>query len=80
LKTGQSTSRKGRLPADAEAFQWTENVYGDLMLLSLITHRHLRINPEDRAITADCPGPKPDRKDGSCLIWETITPATSGNF
>jgi xylan 1,4-beta-xylosidase len=72
LKTGQ--------PTDAETFQWTENVYGDLMLLSLITHRHIRINPEDRAITADCPGPKPDRRDGSCLIWETIAPAQSGNF
>jgi hypothetical protein len=70
---GQVTLKTGP-PTDAETFQWTENVYGDLMLLSLMTHRHIRINPEDRAITADCPGPKPDRKDGSCLIWETIMP------
>jgi xylan 1,4-beta-xylosidase len=72
---GQVTLKRGQ-PGDAETFQWTENVYGDLMLLSLITHRHLRINPKDRAITADCPGPKPDRRDGSCLIWESITSAT----
>jgi hypothetical protein len=61
-------------PDDAETFQWTENVYEDLMLLSLITDRFFHINPEDRAISADCPGPKPDRKDGSCLVWKTIMP------
>jgi xylan 1,4-beta-xylosidase len=76
---GQVTLKTGQ-PTDAETFQWTENVYGDLMLLSLITHRHIRIDPEDRAITADHPGPLPDRKDGSCLIWETISPAPSWNF
>ncbi len=66
---GQVTLKAGQ-PTDAETFQWTENVYGDLMLLSLVTDRYLRINPQDRAITADSPGPKPDRKDGSCLIWQ----------
>lgn len=30
-------------------------------------------NPESRAITADHPGPKPDRKDGSCLVWAVVT-------
>jgi beta-xylosidase len=65
---GQVTLKTG-LPTDAETFQWTENVYGDLMLLSLSTDRHIRINPESRAVTADHPGPKPDRKDGSCLTW-----------
>ena len=61
LKTGQ--------PSEAETFQWTENVYGDVMLMRLVTHRHLRMNPATRKITGDCPGPKPDRKDGSCLAW-----------
>ncbi len=56
-------------PTDAETFQWTENVYGDVMLLSLVTHRHIRIDPESGAISANHPGPKPDRKDGSCLRW-----------
>ncbi|MGC4074543.1 MAG: glycoside hydrolase 43 family protein [Nibricoccus sp.] len=57
---------------DAAMFQWTENVYGDLILMSLVTHRHLRINPETRAITADHPGPRPDRADGSCFEWVEV--------
>lgn len=52
---------------DAETFQWTENVYGDVNLLSLATHRHLRIDVAGRAAFADSPGPKPDRKDGTCF-------------
>lgn len=62
-------------PAEAETFQWTENVYGDLMLLSLSAHRHLRIDPASHAVTADHPGPLPDRKDGSCLRWQTAEPS-----
>lgn len=69
----QVTLKTGR-PADSETFQWTENVYGDLILMSLVTHRHLRINPQSGAITADHPGPKPDRKDGSCFIWKSTQP------
>jgi hypothetical protein len=61
-------------PTDAETFQWTENVFGDLILLSLATHRHLRVDPDSRAVTADHPGPKPDRKDGSCFVWEVTSP------
>jgi xylan 1,4-beta-xylosidase len=69
LKTGEATN--------AETFQWTENVYGDIMLMSLVTDRYIRIDPQDCGISADWPGPKPDRKDGSCLIWEAVTPAVS---
>lgn len=54
-------------PGEGETFQWTENVYGDVMLLSLATHRHLRVEPSSAAVSADHPGPKPDRKDGSCF-------------
>ncbi len=57
---------------DAEMFQWTENVYGDLILMSLLTHCHLRVNPEDGAVTVDHPGPYPDRKDGSCFTWKVV--------
>jgi beta-xylosidase len=67
---GQIKWKAGK-PADAETFQWTENVYGDLMLLSLTTHRHLRLE-SGGAIFADHPGAKPDRKDGSCLAWQLI--------
>jgi beta-xylosidase len=54
-------------PAEGETFQWTENVYGDVMLLSLATHRYLRVEPGGAAVSADHPGPKPDRRDGSCF-------------
>ncbi len=63
-----SVSDAGRvaLAKDAGTFQWMENMYGDVMLLSLATHRYLRIGP-----FADSVGPRPDRKDGSCFTWET---------
>lgn len=57
-------------PSDAEIFQWTETPYGDLILLSLGTHRHLRVDPISGAVAADQPGPLPDRSDGSCLRWQ----------
>ena len=54
----------------ATTFQWIENVYGDLMLLSVATDRYLRVDPATGAITADHPGPAPDRHDGSCFDWK----------
>jgi xylan 1,4-beta-xylosidase len=62
LKTGE--------PADAETFQWTETPYGNLVLLSLATQRHLSMEPGTGAVSADNPGPKPNRKDGSCFDWK----------
>lgn len=56
-------------PTDAETFQWIETPYGDLTLLSLTTHRYLRIHPETGSLTADYPGPKRGRNDGSVLRW-----------
>jgi beta-xylosidase len=76
--SAKGPGNKGRIPfttgqvTDAETFQWTENIYGDLMLLSLLTDRYIRIDPYDHGISADWPGPKPDRKDGSCFIWEVV--------
>jgi xylan 1,4-beta-xylosidase len=61
--------RSGR-PTDSETFQWTETPYGDLILLSIVTHRHLRVEPGSGDVTADQPGPQPDRKDGSCFNWK----------
>ena len=61
--------RAGR-PGDSETFQWTENVYGDLNLLSLTSHRHVRVDLAGGGVFADSPGPKPDRRDGSCLVWK----------
>jgi beta-xylosidase len=51
-------------PGDAESFQWIETPNGDLVLMSLATHRFLRIDPATRRIVADSPGPLPDGSDG----------------
>jgi xylan 1,4-beta-xylosidase len=56
-------------PADAETFQWIETPYGDLALLSLVTHRYLRVDPSTRAPSADHPGPEPGRADGAQFVW-----------
>jgi xylan 1,4-beta-xylosidase len=66
---GQVSLKTGR-PGDAETFQWVDLQRGDVLLLSLATHRYLRMA---KAVTADHPGPAPDRKDGSCFRWE-LTP------
>ena len=61
-------------PDEGETFQWTENFYGDLNLLSLATHRQLRVDSKSGNVFADPPGPSPDRKDGSCLVWRAGPP------
>jgi len=38
-----------------------------VMLLSLSTHRYLRVESASGSVFADHTGPKPDRKDGSCF-------------
>jgi len=58
--------------AAAETFQWIEIPGGDLILLSLATDRYLCIE-SGGAISANHPGPKPDRKDGSCFSWQIST-------
>jgi hypothetical protein len=40
------------------------------VLLSLVTHRYLRIDPATGTITADSPGPVPDGSDGVRLVWQ----------
>jgi len=56
-------------PGEAETFQWTETMPGDLNLLSLLTHRLVRLDATGGAF-ADAPGPKPDRADGVSLTWQ----------
>jgi xylan 1,4-beta-xylosidase len=60
---GRVTLRRGA-PGDAETFQWIETPAGELVLMSLRTHRFLRIDPASRAVVADSPGPLPDGSDG----------------
>jgi beta-xylosidase len=59
-------------PSDAETFQWIETPYGGLVLLSLATHRYLRIAPGSGAVAADRPGPAPDRSDGATFRWGIV--------
>ena len=58
-----------RKPGDAESFQWIETPTGELALMSLRTHRFLRIDPQTKRITADAPTPLADNSDGVRLIW-----------
>lgn len=73
VENGRLTLVRGE-PTTATNFQWIENVYGDLILLSLATDRYVRIDPATGALSADCVGPAPDRRDGACLTWALRAP------
>lgn len=66
--SGAVTLRKGA-PGTAETFQWIETPTGQLVLMSLVTNRFLRIDPASGKITADSPGPQSDGKDGVRFDW-----------
>ena len=56
---------------EASLFQWQDMLKGDLMLMSLATHKYLFADPQAKSlISADSPGARPDRKDGSCFTWK----------
>jgi hypothetical protein len=55
-------------PADGETFQWMETLYGDVLLMSLATHRYLRVEPDGR-VSSDSRGAEPDPNDGTALRW-----------
>jgi len=58
---------------EASQFQWQDMLRGDLMLMSLATHRYLFADPYARSLSsADAPGTRPDRKDGSCFSWTIV--------
>jgi hypothetical protein len=59
-------------PTDAETFQWVDLQRGDTLLMSLATHRYLVAPKTPGSVTADHPGPAPDRKDGSCFKWKVV--------
>jgi beta-xylosidase len=60
-------------PSDGETFQWMETLYGDLMLMSLGTHRYLRLEPDGR-VSSDSRGAEPDPNDGTALRWRRAAP------
>jgi xylan 1,4-beta-xylosidase len=84
LATGGYVSVKGegglaevRIDVDdkgeASTFQWQDMLKGDLMLMSLYNHRYLFADPNARSLcSADARGARPDRKDGSCFVWNTV--------
>jgi xylan 1,4-beta-xylosidase len=57
------------LSGTAQNFQWIETPKGELVLMSLVTNRFLRIDPRAGDIRADNPGPMPDDSDGTRFIW-----------
>ena len=57
----------------ASLFQWQDMLQGDLMLMSLHTNRYLFADPFAKSLlSADSRGTTPDRKDGSCFVWQPI--------
>lgn len=59
---------------DNSLFQWQDGLKGDLMLMSLATHKYLFADPYARSLlSADAPGTRPDRKDGACFGWVLAT-------
>jgi beta-xylosidase len=56
-------------PGDAQTFQWVD-LRGDILLLSLATHRYLKVPAAPGPVSADYRGGTPDRKDGSHFTWK----------
>lgn len=59
-------------PGPAETFQWIETFTGKLTLMSLTTHRYLRVEFDTGALLADSPGPEPNGPEGVCFDWKQI--------
>ena len=66
--TTSTVSLRTGPPRDGETFQWMETPYGDLILMSLTTHRYLRLEV-DGAVTGDGLGAEPDPADPVLLRW-----------
>ena len=76
LRVTDSTSAvslRSGAPSDGETFQWIETPYGDLTLMSLATHRYLRLEP-DGAVTGDGLGAEPDPASPELLGWQLTAP------
>ncbi|MCA9731112.1 glycoside hydrolase 43 family protein [candidate division KSB1 bacterium] len=59
---------------DASTFQWQDMLRGDLMLMSLKTHRYLFADPFAQDLcSADAQGAQSDRKGGACFAWDVVS-------
>lgn len=67
--TDGSVSMRRTDPGAAETLQWIETFTGDLVLLSLQTHRYLRVDFRSGALQTDSPGPEPDGPEGVRFDW-----------
>ena len=56
---------------ESQLFQWTEMPRGDLLLLSLASHRYLRADL-DGTVHADAPGAQYNRKNGASFTWQSL--------
>jgi beta-xylosidase len=56
----------------SQTFQWMETLTGEVILMSLRTHRYLRVDPAAGQLIADSPGPTPDGKDGTRFTWQRV--------
>lgn len=71
-----AVSLRAGAPGDGQTFQWMETPYGALLLMSLATHRYLRVDAGGR-LGGDGRGAEPDPDDGTALRWQ-VAPATGG--
>ena len=66
-----SVSIRHVVPGAAETFQWIETFTGELTLLSLNTHRYLRVDYGNGTLHADSPGPEPNGPEGVRFEWRS---------
>ena len=67
--------RLSKNETDGSLFQWQDMLRNQCMLLSLKTHRYVGIDPfSGETYSAESPGARPDRKDGSVFVWAELVP------
>ena len=60
--------------ADAATFQWQQMESGDIMLLSLLTHRYVTVDlPANGLLATTGRGASPDRKNGASFTWIDVS-------
>jgi hypothetical protein len=73
---GEKVSLKdlaGKIPGDAESFQWVNLIRGDTMLMSLTNHRYLAAQPNyPGPVTATSTGATAARKSGAEFKWKAV--------
>jgi beta-xylosidase len=66
---GRVSFEGGNEALAGQVFQWMETMTGEIILMSLRTHRYLRLQPGTGSLVADSPGPTPDGRDGTRFQW-----------